>query len=281
MKFWRSDISVEMLSGGLTNQNFRVNDKGKEYFVRYGVDIPEHGVMRFNELAASRAAFLAGISPEVIHAEPGIIVLDYIEGQPLTDKEVKDPVVLRKIIQLMLRCHYQLPKYYRGPALAFWVFQVVRDYIQTVQESNSHWKSELGKLSELSNQLEQQVGEVEMVFGHNDLLAANFMQDKNKIWLIDWEYAGFNSPLFDLAGLASNNQLSAEQEMHMLQLYYGKEVDSTLRRKYSAMKCASLLRETLWSMVSEIHSVIDFDYAQYTQKNLDSFELAWAHHSKF
>ena len=46
------------------------------------------------------------------------------------------------------------------------------------------------------------------VFGHNDLLAANFIDDGKRLWLIDWDYAGFNSPLFDLGGLASNNELS-------------------------------------------------------------------------
>ena len=52
----------------------------------------------------------------------------------------------------------------------------------------------------------------QIVFGHNDLLPANFLDDGKKIWLIDWEYAGFNSPLFDLGGIASNNDFSIEQE---------------------------------------------------------------------
>jgi hypothetical protein len=42
------------------------------------------------------------------------------------------------------------------------------------------------------------------------------------------------------------------------------------------MKCASLLRETLWSMISEIHSTLDFDYAAYTAENLARFERAYA-----
>ncbi len=42
------------------------------------------------------------------------------------------------------------------------------------------------------------------------------------------------------------------------------------------MKCASLLRETMWSMVSELTSEIDFDYSAYTAENLRRFERAWA-----
>ena len=62
----------------------------------------------------------------------------------------------------------------------------------------------------------------------------------------------------------------------MVQAYFDRPADGDLWRRYEAMKCASLLRETLWSMVSEIHSTIDFDYPAYTAENLSRFEHAYA-----
>lgn len=56
------------LGGGITNTNFVVRDRGESFVVRIGGDIPVHGILRTNELAASRAAFSAGVSPEVVHA---------------------------------------------------------------------------------------------------------------------------------------------------------------------------------------------------------------------
>ena len=114
-----------------------------------------------------------------------------------------------------------------------------------------------------------------MVFGHNDLLAANFLDDGERLWLIDWDYAGFNSPLFDLGGLASNNGLSEAQERWLLETYFETALTDALWHSYRAMKCASLMRETMWSMVSEIHSALDFDYAAYTRENLTRFEAAY------
>ena len=108
------------------------------------------------------------------------------------------------------------------------------------------------------------MGQIDLVFGHNDLLPANFIHDGARMWLIDWDYAGFNSPLFDLGGLAANNGLSERQEARMLSSYFDRAPDAELWRKYKAMKAAAALRETLWSMVSEIYSEIDFDYAAYT-----------------
>src|SRR3546814_8596136 len=71
---WSGPVDPEPLAGGITNANFVVRHRGERFFVRVGDDIPVHGIMRFNELAASRAAVAAGLSPEVVHAEPGALV---------------------------------------------------------------------------------------------------------------------------------------------------------------------------------------------------------------
>ena len=160
-------------------------------------------------------------------------------------------------------------------ALVFWVFQVLRDYANTLRDGSSRMVPELPRLLDIAGQLEAAVGPVELVFGHNDLLAANFLDDGERLWLVDWDYAGFNSPLFDLGGLASNNQLTPDQEDWLLEAYFEAPVTEELKRSYEAMKCASLLRESMWSMVSEIHSTLDFDYVAYTTENLGRFERAW------
>ena len=139
---------------------------------------------------------------------------------------------------------------------------------------------ELSRFIEINMKLEKTVGAVDILFGHNDLLFGNFIDDGLRLWLIDWDYAGFNSPLFDLANLASNNEYAEILEKQLLEMYYEKAVSPDLWERYFAMKCASLLREAMWSMVSEIHSTIDFDYVQYTSENLDRFENTYANFNK-
>jgi thiamine kinase-like enzyme len=159
--------------------------------------------------------------------------------------------------------------------LVFWPFHVCRSYIHTAKEGNSRMMDSLPRFFDLNEKLEKAVGEVKVVFGHNDLLAANFIDDGKRLWLLDWDYAGYNAALFDLAGLSSNNELSPEQEDWILETYYQKPVTDEQRRRLAAMKCVSLLRETLWSIVSEIHSTLDFDYIDYTEKNLTRLEGAY------
>jgi thiamine kinase-like enzyme len=273
-------IRCEAMEGGITNRNFRVEHGNELFFVRLGEDIPEHGVYRFNELAASRAAFACGISPEVVHAESGAMVLRFIEGKTLEAENLRDRSTMQKVVSLLKKCHQEMPQHLPGTTLIFWVFQVVRGYANTLRKGQSRMIPEIYRFMEINKQLEKTVGAVEMKFGHNDLLCGNFIDDGRRLWLIDWDYAGFNSPLFDLANLASNNEYSENLEKQLLEMYFEKTVSADLWKRYFAMKCASLLREAMWSMASEIHSTLDFDYVQYTTENLVRFEKTYANFEK-
>jgi len=275
LKCWSGDVQLSKLEGGITNENYLAEDLNGKFVVRVGDDIPLHQIMRFNELAASRAAFLAGLSPEVHFAVTGILIIRFIEGKTLTEEDVQSDDMLARILPVLKKCHCDIPKYLKGPVLTFWVFHVLNDYSSTLLSENGPNASLLPELMEKASVLEDAIGPIDLVFGHNDLLAANLIDDGRKIWIIDWDYAGFNSPLFDLGGLTSNNALSTAQENWMLETYFERPVTDLLWRQYSAMKCASLLRETLWSMVSETHSVLDFDYQSYTNSNLQSFQSAY------
>ncbi len=281
LRCWSGAVDPEPLKGGITNANYVVEDGGRRFVVRIGDDIPVHGVMRFNELAASRAAFAAGLSPEVVHHEPGALVLQYIQGETLTPEAVRRRPMLERILPLVARCHRDMPNVVRGPVLMFWVFHVLRDYAGTLRDGGSRMTPELPRLLGIAEELEALVGPTRIVFGHNDLLAANFLDDGERLWLIDWDYAGFNSPLFDLGNLCSNNEVAPEDETWLLETYFGSPLSGAQRRSYEAMKCASLLRETMWSMVSELHSTLDFDYVAYTADNMARFERAYAELRQF
>lgn len=275
LPLWQGAVQATPLAGGRTNVNYVVEDASGKYVVRLGEDIPAHHVLRFNELAASRAAFEAGISPEVIFADEGITVIRHIESKTLAEEDVGKPEYLARIVELMRRCHHDVPTYLRGPALVFWVFHVIRDYAATLRHHASPHVPRLKDYLAIARELEKVIGPIELVFGHNDLMAANILDDGSRLWLIDWDYAGFNSPLFDLGGLASNNLLTEAQELEMLGLYIGSPPDAAFLRRYQAMKCASLLRETMWSMVSEAISDLDIDYAAYTDENITRFTRSY------
>jgi thiamine kinase-like enzyme len=276
LPIWHGTPRGVPLGGGITNLNVLVTDDRRSAVVRIGDDIPVHQIMRFNELAASRAAHAAGISPAVIYHEPGALVIDFVEGRTMTAADLREPDLLAQALALVIRTHRDIPRHLRGPALTFWVFQTLRDYAGTLGDGASRHLPRLGGLMDEAADLERAVGRIDMVFGHNDLLPANFLHDGNRMWLIDWDYAGWGSPLFDLGGLAANNGLDRTQEDWLLATYFGAPPDADLWRRYAAMKAAAALREAMWSMVQEIHSDLDFDYAAYTAGYLDTYRAALA-----
>lgn len=268
---WRGPLRLHPLSGGITNRNFLVVDQQRRAVVRLGGDIPVHGILRFNELAASQAAAAAGISPAVLAAGPGYLVLDYIEGITLDAEAVR--AQRDACLALVARAHRDMTGHLRGPLLAFNVFHVLRDYAHTLRAAGHRLLAHLPGLAADAARLERAVGPVDLVFGHNDLLAANFIDDGRRLWLVDWDYAGFATPLFDLAGLSTNNGFSAAEDEAMLAAYFGT-VNDGLRHRFRAVQCASLLREAMWSMVSEVYSALPFDYVAYTAENLKRYEAA-------
>jgi thiamine kinase-like enzyme len=273
---WGAHPVAVPLGGGITNLNVLVTDGDRRCVVRIGDDIPVHQILRFNELAASRAAHLAGVSPAVIHAEPGAMVIAYIDSRTMTAADLREDAMLDQALALLMRAHREIPRHLRGPALTFWVFHVVRDYAATLRDGNSRHLALIPRLLAEADLLESAVGRIEMVFGHNDLLPANFLHDGDRMWLIDWDYGGFGSPLFDLGGLAANAGLSEGQERRVLSTYFARDVDDALWRRYLAMKAAAALREAMWSMVQEIHSHLEFDYETYTADYLKTYRAAWA-----
>jgi len=270
---WQNKIIISKIDGGITNQNFLVEDGIKKYFVRVGKDIPEHLVYRSNEIIASKVASSLQISPKVIFNNDDLQVIDFVNGSTLDEKGIKEN--LNSIISIIKKVHFDMPKNLYGQSMIFWVFHVIRHYSKFIEENKSKYSSMLAELLKKSDLIEKNSSPFQIVFAHNDLLPANFIKGDKQIWLIDWEYAGYNTPLFDLGGLSSNNNFNEKDDIILLENYYEQKVTDEIIKKFKCLKSASLLRETMWSMVSEITSKIDFDYGSYTNENLIKFNKSF------
>jgi thiamine kinase-like enzyme len=265
---WTSQIEIAPLKGGLSNESYTVTSGTEKFVVRLGSDYPFHHVLRERELMTARAAHAAGFAPEVVYAEPGLMVSRFINGQTYGEAEVREN--LADVARLMRRFHIAMPAHVSGPGFIFWVFHVIRDYGHTLVAGNSRMAGKVPGYVELAAKLEAVQEPLPIVFGHHDLLPANFIHDGSRLWLIDFEYAGFGTAMFDLAGIASNAGFDAAQAVELLGVYFDAAPSAALRQSHAAMQCASLLREAMWSMVSELYlNAPGVDYEAYTAENLD------------
>lgn len=263
LPLWQGRPSFEPLHGGLSNLSFLATDRSGKYVVRLTRDFPFHNVFREREVTVARAAHAAGFAPEVVHAEPGLMVSRYLDARPLTPADVRASI--DRIADLLLRFHRQMSAPIGG--YGFDVFEVNRSYVRLLAGDVrcAEWQA-------LNERLAAMQMELPAVFAHHDLLAGNILDDGRRLWLIDFEYSGPGSPLFDLANLSSNSQFAAVESAQLLRAYFGP---GDHVRAHRAMAAASLLREALWSLVSAEHiHERDVDYRSYAETNLSRLREA-------
>ena len=274
LPFWSGTVELEPLSGGLSNQSFVAKDRSGKYVARYGHDIPVHHVIRSREAELSRAAAELEISPRMHWAQDGVMIFDFIEGQTYGPADLQSN--LDVAVALVKRCHRELYRQVRGPGYLFWVFHVLRDYVQLLGQEPDPDNTTLARFAKIAGELEAASGEPLICICHADLLAANFIDDGTRLWLIDWEYGGFGNAWFDIGNMAAISGFEQADEARLLELYLESAPTANDWRRFDALRCAANLREALWAMVSEQHLALDIDYAAYTAEQLAGFEKAYA-----
>lgn len=266
---WKGEISAEPLTGGLSNESWLVSDAAGKHVVRFGSDFPFHHVSRDREVMVAKAAYTAGFAPEVEHSEAGVMVSAFLDARTWTPKDMRDEP--ERIGALLSDFHNRMPATVSGAGFMFWVFHVIRDYARTLQAGDSRHMPQVPSYLETALELEAAQAPMPIIFGHNDLLPGNILDDGKRLWLIDFEYAGFSTGMFDLAGAASNAGMNDDEAHRLLTSYFGQDPTSEQVRAFDAMQSASLLREAMWAMVSEIHlSAPGVDYAAYARENVES-----------
>ena len=118
---------------------------GQRYVVRFGRDFPFHHVYRDREVMATRAAHAAGFAPELVHAEPGVMVSRFIDGKTYDETDVRDNA--EEIARLLRRFHETMAPHISGPGFIFWVFHVIRDYAKTLAAGNSRMSDQAAPVS--------------------------------------------------------------------------------------------------------------------------------------
>ena len=273
LPFWKNEIKIKAIKGGLTNQNFLVQENSKKFFVRLGDDIPEHNVSRSKELIASNAAAEIGLSPAVIYNTKGVLILEYIEGAMLSTDSIVDK--LESIISLIKKIHSEMSKKLYGHSVNFGAFDAIKRYAKLLKNHKSSYTQLLPSLLFQVDKLEINTSPYDIVFCHNDLIFTNFLNDEDRLWIVDWEYSGFNNPLFDLGDFASHCNFPENKEIFLLENYFEKKINEKLLLEFNSFKCAAILREAMWSMVAELTSKIDFNFLIYTQEKLAKFNDAY------
>ena len=91
---------------------------------------------------------------------------------------------------------------------------------------------------------------------HNDPLCENWIYGDNQLYLIDWEYAGMNDGMWDLADVSIEADYNDEHDEILLKEYLGKEPSLIERQRFIANK---LYLDYLWTLWGKTRVPYDGD----------------------
>lgn len=263
-----ANLTYSPLGGGITNRNYKVEVGGESYVLRIaGVNTDLLGIDRDAEFEASSMAGELGIAPEVFYfiRPEGYLVSRFIDGSPLPPEEVKQPENLKTIVEMLKQFH-------ASPTIpgTFWVPQIVKDYSAIATSHQIEFPHHFDWLLEcLADAVDAfNADPLPHCPCHNDLLNENFLVENQRIFILDWEYAGMGDRYFDLANLSVNHEFNDDQDDLLLQDYFGEVNDKNWAR-LKVMRVISDYRESMWGLVQMGISELDFDFRGYADKHFD------------
>jgi thiamine kinase-like enzyme len=261
------DAAPTPLGGGITNRNYRATFAGRDYVIRVpGKDTQLLGIDRDAEVEANRVAAELGIAPPVAASldDPRCIVTEFIEGREMEAADLADPDRVADVADALRAMH-------SAPAIPahFDSFRIVEDYARIAVARGAGFTSAYTDALATANRIEDALSgsEHEPVPCHNDLLAANFINDGRSVRIVDWEYAGMGDRYFDLANFAVNNELSERARLDFLELYFQNRPTSRQAATLHLFSFMSDFREAMWGVVQTVASDIEFDFEGYADKH--------------
>ena len=256
-----TDLKTSPLTGGITNENFRIEVNGGIFVLRIpGADTELLGIVRATECAVSQMVGDIGIGPKVFYViEPeGFLVTSFIDGKLPPPKELGQRENIRRVAETVRRVH-------KMGAISenFSPFRVIEDAAKIARRFKVDFPDNFDWLIE-----QLQIAEAALLKApftpqlcHNDLLNANFLDD-GQIRILDWEYAGMGDPVFDLANFSAHHEFTDEQDRWLLKSYFG-DVSAANWARLKILKIISDFREAMWAMVQIGISKLDFDFRDY------------------
>ncbi len=248
---WLREAGTAERLAGLTNLNFRIG----EFVVRISGAGTSEYINRRQEEVAARSAAAAGVNAEVLFfdAADGLMVTRFVEGGvTMTPERFRaDPGAIRRAGQAMRRLHTQAEPF----ANDYRVFDMIDEYKALLLSKAAPMpdgydevqaEAEVGRAALLANP-------VAMVPCHCDPLCENFLDTGETTYLIDYEYAGNNDPMWDLGDFSVEAGFGPEHEAVLLEAYFEGPHPAADAARMVVHKANCDLVWSLWGIIQHVN----------------------------
>jgi thiamine kinase-like enzyme len=261
----RQPRTVLELPGGLTNRNYKVTTPDGVFVARFSSGGSELlAIDRDCEYRNSVTAAAAGAGAPVVEYRPQdrLLVIGYLDGRTLSAADVASEQNIPRIAAACRRLHeggrfgndfdmFDIQRRYRA---------VARTRGFRIPDGYDDLAPQLAAAEQALGASAKDPGAADTVPCNNDLLAANFIDDGDRVWLIDYELSGNNDPCFELGNIAAESHLSRDGLAELVRSYFGRPRPSRAARAWLLGGLVGMYGWTLWGAIQHGASPIDYDF---------------------
>ena len=250
-----------MRLGGLTNRVYRLSSA----VLRVPGKGTEEYINRNHEAAAARVASEAHVSPEVlfVDAPSGLLVTRLISDAVTMSPELfhtRMGAAARAgaVFKRLHSCGGKFP-------FRFELFAMIDDYLKVLSTKDVALPDGYHDVVTEAGSIRKVLAEkpAELAPCHCDPLCENFLDDGQRMWIVDWEYSGMNDPMWDLGDLSVEGSFNEAQDAEMLVSYFGGAPSAADHGRMVIYKAMCDLLWTLWGLIQHANKNPADDFAAY------------------
>lgn len=240
--------AVERL-GGLTNHTYHVTlDDGKEYVIRIPGEGTEEMIVRSDEMTSTKLACRLGIDADVLYfGKDGAKVTEYIPNALTMNAEL---IAQEERIAQVAGIFRVLHSCGEDTGVPFEVFDMAAGYEKIIRDMKvpmfEDYSENKKKVMAIKQEMDASM-DIPKVPCHNDPLCENWVVGNDRMYLIDWEYAGMNDGMWDVADVSIEAGFGAEQDELLLSKYLDRTPTTQDRKHFLASKIYVDYLWTLWA----------------------------------
>ena len=277
-----NEIAIDNITaarlGGLTNRNYHLVAPNGEFVLRLAGEGTSEYIDRKVEAYNARVAAKAQVNAEVLYfdTQSGTMLCRYVANSVTLDIEkLRDHGSVARVATAFKRLH-QCGQTFES---RFELFEQIDNYLGHVTKLKAQVPEGYEQVHQDAQAVREALGLHDLPTApcHCDPLAENFLDNGERVYIIDFEYSGNNDPMWDLGDAAVEAEFDEAQDRVLMQTYFGGEPPAFEMGRMVMYKAMSDLLWTLWGVVQHANDNPAEDFWAYAENRLNRCRRLMAH----
>ena len=270
----KAEVGQIVRMASMTNQSFKVAIDGRDYVLRIAGQGTEEYIDREADEHAARVTAKIGVGAPLVYydRESGIQVTAFIDNSaPMDAAVLSDPHALKLAADAFRRLHTC-----GVPFLGhFDNFEKMDEYLSVLRRHDARLPDGYFEAKKEAEAVRQALIEAGIARApcHNDPAPENLVYTGERVYILDWEFAGNNDPMWDLADLSVETDFSEQQDALLLEAYCAGPPSKAMEARLVIYKAMAFLLWTLWGLLQEVNDnpAPAYHFASYRDYAMDRF----------